>query len=93
MDTTEIEQPTVDQEHVTLKFYLVAYSYVDEDFGLQHWNDPICENPFDWIISMRQTNRFEHKNGRKRHSNFVLLNYWEITEEEFDKLQDKLHYD
>ena len=64
------------------KYYLISYSYVERDCGVLFDNIIERQHPIDWINYMK---KFEETMDKKeyRFSKFNLINFWEITEEQF----------
>ena len=68
------------------KYYLISYSYNDKDYGLRNAMETTEEDVFDWILGMINFDKNRRKEDPKRYTNFVLLNFWEISKEQYEKM-------
>jgi len=71
----------------TLKYYLVSYSYKDSTFKVQNANAVIDKNPFDWLLYRVERDYERNQKEKKHFENYVLLNFWELTKEQYDKMK------
>ena len=72
------------------KYYLISYSFEDFERGLFNAMILTEEDPIDWILGSVAFERGRNKKDFKRCYNFVLLNYWELTKEQYHRMKDEM---
>jgi len=70
----------------TKKYYLVTYSWRDSTFKVLTANAVIDKNPFDWLLYRVERDYERHQKEKKHFENYVLLNFWELTKDQYDKM-------